>query len=102
MGVPVIWPRYTGVSVPVHPRTLLWWEQREQCVRCLRSHQDGDATNGCARTHFGDAAGLRCSEVRRHIGGGNAAGRNIDVYCIDARSEGALCGPDARLFKPTT
>jgi hypothetical protein len=90
------WPAYTGLAVPAHPRTALWWQQREQCQRCARSVTEGDTTNG-RRTQATAAGGLRCSAATKRIGG--AGSRAVAVYCIDARDEGGRCGPEAKLFE---
>jgi hypothetical protein len=67
-----------------HPATTLWWEQREQCLRCAnvicRLEGDKEITQV-----------MRCKAVR------TAVGRKDHAYCIDARI--GLCGPEATLFK---
>ena len=68
----------------VHPRTALWWEQREVCRRCVNQAETPltrKANNGVA------GGGMTCS-----------AAAHTDS-CISARDAGAACGPDARLFK---
>jgi len=72
----------------VHPATKLWWEQREQCERCAHCVlYEGDEGEGI----------MRCKAVRvprtvtRPI---------LGAYCIDARAQDGLCGPEARLYKP--
>jgi len=77
-----------------HPRTVLWFAQRGKCERCVNSHQDGDRTSG-KRTHGGMVGGMRCSAAKDE-----KSRRATDAYCIDAREEGAKCGPGAKLFKP--
>ena len=83
----------------VHPRTELWWAQREQCQRCAHMSEDGDTTNGLRKSGT-LAGGMRCLQAARRIGGGAMHwGRSISIYCIDARDETGKCGPDAKLFK---
>lgn len=80
----------------VHPRTALWWQEREQCAICKHSHSEGDLTHGrrTSKTPVTDP-GMRCSGtiVQTH-----GRGRRIDAFCIDAREEGQRCGPNATLF----
>lgn len=71
-----------------HPATLAWWAARDACRTC--SHHMPPAV-------FGD--GERCRRLQRPIGGGGY-GRRIHPYCIDARDEGAECGPAASLRRP--
>lgn len=81
------WPTYTGATIPVHPRTALWFKQREQCDRCrhtaTRAHRKGNGTTVSS-------------------GGGSMAcvlGRGPDQSCMSMRDAGSRCGPDARLFE---
>lgn len=60
-----------------HPRTLLWWEQRRECLRCAN----------CVRVDGGGA--MSCLRMP-------AAG---DRTCLSARD--SICGPEARLFAAT-
>jgi hypothetical protein len=66
----------------LHPRTALWWQQREQCRRC-EHHLE---------TQFAGKAG-----------GQESCAVSVDgsrlLPCIDAREEGGVCGPRARFFK---
>lgn len=74
----------------VHPRTALWWEQREKCAGCAHLEvQPSDAGTG------GGWACLACP------GGGGGGLRAGFTTCITAREEGhgVRCGPDARLFQ---
>ncbi len=74
----------------VHPATALWWQQREQCMRC--SHV-------CRRLEGSRSESsevLRCKVVR------TPAGRREWAYCIDAREKGRECGPDGKLFQEVT
>jgi hypothetical protein len=70
----------------VHPATLAWWQQREQCQRC------GNAL--LTRPYEGETI-LRCTMLRQ--GGAHGSG-----YCIDARLPDGPCGPEAKLFKEIT
>lgn len=66
----------------VHPRTALWWEQRETCKKCVHFRKRADGALSCTA-----------------IGGGGGTGLNGgDAACISARDEGQRCGPDAKLF----
>ena len=62
----------------VHPRTELWWEQREQCWICINATRTDTM--------------LTCDAVARD-------GNNFDRTCISARDEGGPCGPSAKLFR---
>jgi hypothetical protein len=68
----------------VHPRTALWWIEREQCRRCSFHRSDGHA----------DA----CDHPRAIIGAGRARAGNGGATCISVRDEGGACGPAGRLF----
>jgi hypothetical protein len=81
----------------LHPRTAVWWEQREQCMRCAHMTERGDTSNGL-RKPGSETGGMRCLKVERKIGS-DFAGRHIQIYCIDAREEGGKCGPAGLLFK---
>jgi hypothetical protein len=63
----------------LHPRTALWWKEREVCAVCVFVVRDGHA--------------WRCDAV---AGGSSKEGAG----CMRARDEGQACGPDALLFKP--
>lgn len=78
----------------VHPRTKLWWTQREQCAQCKHvRHIDMKQTRG----GWGQSGGQwSCAQNK---GGGHANGFRS---CIDAREEGGACGPEARLFEDAT
>lgn len=72
----------------VHPRTRLWWVQREQCAQCKHCK-----TAARAATR---------SEPRNRVmqcGAGKAKAKT-DRSCILAREEGNRCGPEAKLFQP--
>jgi len=70
----------------VHPATELWWQQREQCMRC------GNAL--LTRPYEGETI-LRCTMLRQ-------SGAHGSGYCIDARLPDGPCGPEAKLFKEIT
>lgn len=70
----------------IHPRTALWWQQREQCLKC--KHLEVVKARG--RISGGQWS---C----RGVGGGG--GDNGSTACINAREEGMPCGPDANLFE---
>lgn len=74
-----------------HPRTLLWWQQREQCRQC--AHYVRVPTS--AKSNGGDAE--HCLLGHNH--GGSTAWTPSSA-CIDMRDAGSACGPDGRLFMP--
>ena len=82
-----------------HPATRLWRAQREQCDRCLHRIDMG-AMKG---KREGDPLGMRCAQTPvSAIPDKPKLGRwsfDDPAFCIDARLEGAPCGPDALLFK---
>lgn len=63
-----------------HPATLKWWAQRDKCEKCAHV------------LRHSDASGRYCVAVPKGRGGQYVA-------CIDARTEGKRCGPDAKLFE---
>jgi hypothetical protein len=70
----------------VHPRTALWWQQREQCATCRwqrEKPQNHEKRNG---------GGLACDAAP-------GKGWYGAFSCISARDEGSPCGPDARLWQ---
>lgn len=69
----------------VHPRTRLWWQQREQCAKCTH------LVRRPGRTEWQCKAGNKPRDVR-----------SVRWYrsCHDAREEGSQCGPNAVLFSP--
>lgn len=69
-------PRY----LTLHPATALWWTQRGQCEGCIHM---------CRTT----PEAMTCTVTR-------AASRSGYAPCIDARAEGAPCGPEAKLWVP--
>ena len=83
----------------VHPRTELWWTQREQCRNCVHMSEDGDTTQGRHHSGRGLPRGMRCLKLEGNIGSGSYQGRSISIYCIDARDETGKCGPSGALFK---
>lgn len=71
-----------------HPRTVLWFEQRETCARCANHLLIGTTE-------------MRCKVAPMLVSGGLAkahAARGTFIYCIDAREPEGACGPDAKLF----
>ena len=75
----------------VHPRTELWWKQREtcgQCAHCDLSPTKSSSGNGRIVTHP-----HRCAITP-------GAGPKGLAYCIDAREPSGDCGPYAKLFHP--
>ena len=73
-------------DLPVHPATLAWWEQRQQCVNCTH----------CKLTQEPEGARvMRCRMFR-------GRGRGSMGYCIDARLPSGPCKEQAVLFKPRT
>lgn len=72
----------------VHPRTALWWEQRELCRKCEHLHERVNETPTSCR---GTSTSLQCSVTAGKGPHGWAA-------CIEAREEGKGCGPEGKLF----
>lgn len=66
-----------------HPRTLLWWAQRERCRTCGHYRLESSAAAQGAGTLE------HCMAGRRGI---------YAAPCIDMRDEGRQCGPDAALY----
>jgi hypothetical protein len=73
----------------VHPATSAWWAQRSRCRKCESHHVQ---TESCGATME------RCAAVADRKPGPKARGDGM-AYCIDARLDGAPCGPKAELFK---
>lgn len=68
-------PRFLAV----HPATALWWQQRGKCEACVHVRRVGKTAMYCTAS---------------------PAPSRVGFYpCIDARAEGARCGPDARRFE---
>lgn len=80
-------------QIPIHPATLLWWEQRDKCRACAHHH----AVELSSRKNFGPGSGgERCTASKyAHV---KLQGTE-HMYCIDARLDGGPCGPEAKLFK---
>ncbi len=85
-----------------HPLTAQWWQQREKCRACLYHTRMGTVNNR------GGSLGERCSVVTvgemagvwKKLYGRRALGPPAEMaFCIDARSEGAPCGPEAKQFR---
>jgi len=74
----------------VHPRTVLWWEQREKCDQCQH----------CVRTPTKTTKGNRVATHPHRCGITPAGGPTGIAYCIDAREPTGDCGPKAKLFQP--
>lgn len=70
----------------VHPRTALWWEQREQCRLCKNKI---DVPSKPKDGNGGTGHGMRCLKARFPH----------DASCISSREPGTPCGPDAKLFE---
>lgn len=79
----------------VHPRTVAWWAEREQCRRCVHcvevvidagQHQGASVSQRCAR---GSSPGPYRSRVLTD-----------SAACIRMRDEGQPCGPEGALFEP--
>lgn len=70
----------------VHPRTELWWKQREKCMRCenFRHRPARSSGNGS-----GSGQGMSCAVVNHGL---------LPASCIQAREEGSKCGPHGLLF----
>ena len=74
----------------IHPATELWWQQREQCLRCAHVSRRLEGTDRKS------SEVLRCQVARAPLG------RRERAYCIDARLPDGPCGPEAKLFKEKT
>lgn len=70
----------------VHPRTLLWWEERKLCEKCAHVRISETTASWTCNAAFGRWAG-------RPANGG-------DRSCIRVRESATRCGPEGRLFKP--
>jgi len=68
----------------VHPRTLLWWQQREQCRKC-KHHWFKPEKPGSG--HSGSGGGEYCEATRY----------SHDKTCVSARDTD--CGSEAALFE---
>lgn len=71
-----------------HPDTLRWWEQRQQCERCVNVRKREVGRRDMVSTVYS------CKSA--------AFPGKREPYCIDARLPGQPCGPDAALFKEKT
>lgn len=75
----------------VHPRTALWFKQREQCKTCKHvSIELIERRRDCGE----QSTTMRCTASPRYVHSSQ------HPYCIDAREPGKSCGPDAVLFTP--
>jgi hypothetical protein len=73
----------------VHPRTALWWKQREKCAKCA-------AVQIQPVNKAGYGGGWLCGSLP--LGGlGNTKKLS---GCMSARDKGQPCGPRAALFVP--
>ncbi len=75
-----------------HPATLAWWSARDGCRTCR--HYLMPVYNGGL-----DSGGERCGRLHTSVGAAGL-GRRVNPYCVDARGEGARCGPGAALREP--
>lgn len=82
---------YNDFTKP-HPRTVLWFKERETCKQC-RNCVVNPITEGSAGRNKG--GGWHCIKTRN-----NKSGPNPHQACIAAREPGMPCGPDAKLFQP--
>lgn len=73
-------PRFLSL----HPRTALWFEQREQCWLCAHLEWSGP----------GGSSSMSCGVVPKS----DEHGRVTDRTCISARDVGGACGPGATVF----
>jgi hypothetical protein len=74
-----------------HPRTVLWWEQREQCRGCAHAIiEEVERRAGFNET----STTMRCAALEPY------PHTRTQPYCIDARDPGKPCGPKAVLFTP--
>lgn len=76
----------------VHPRTALWWQQREKCELCANHRKVIGRARGETMLKCNASGGGGTSPDGKHNG--------TDASCLRARDEGRRCGPDALMFKP--
>jgi hypothetical protein len=82
----------SGEFLRPHPATLAWWAARDACRTC-RHHLMREDSGGL------DSGGERCGRLYTRVGSAGV-GRRVNPYCVDARGEGARCGPGAALREP--
>lgn len=87
----------------VHPRTALWWEQREQCAKCTGCTRAAAGGQRCTFSKMPGTSPIAVSRRRRDERGVEMLGArlavDVGIYCIDAREPGMPCGPDAKMFE---
>lgn len=78
-----------------HPATLLWWEQRKQCLKCehleLSLGFSKEQVMRCRATSWDAWPGQGKAMTHRGL---------VGPSCIDARLPEADCGPEGKLFRP--
>lgn len=81
----------------LHPATAVWRAQREKCEQCAHSYVP-NSNDPKTEGH----EGLRCRKTtpQNCFKRGGFKINDPTAYCIDARLEGAPCGPGAALFQP--
>lgn len=69
----------------VHPRTRLWWAQRETCRTCAHYRQERSGERSCGMS------------MMDHCAAGRDGSGRLSA-CIDMRDEREACGTEAALF----
>jgi len=76
-------------------RDVLWARERSQCESCAHYYVDTESYKRDGAT------AIRCRALKSNQTPTNSKyGRILDAYCIDAREQGAPCGPSGNLFTP--
>lgn len=82
----------------VHPATALWWKQRPKCRACANHKVSALGAELCTKlTQHEHAQKPHARNLAR--GFDKKRGAVALLPCIDGRSEGAPCGPAAKLFE---
>lgn len=75
------------ISIPMHPRTVLWMQQRKQCETCVHMYRkDTLGSFKLVPAMYCDIDGI---DMIRHSKG----------YCIDMREPGSTCGPEGLRYE---
>ena len=88
-------PEIDDTYLKVHPRTLLWWEQRKQCYDCanlsLRETPSGYGKGSMVMECLASGSRPSSSKIQ---------GRPREhSTCIEMRDEGQACSTEALLFR---
>lgn len=82
------WHHTDDRFLSVHPATVRWWAQRDQCARCAHKYLY-DPGDPYLRAE-------RCAAGRAH------SKLDVGAYPIDMRLPSGKCGPAATMFVPAT